>query len=227
MLKQWQNSGVNYYNMAKKKEKIKEGGIEFDSWGEVHFWWWCKTLIKAGYIKDVQFQPKSFELTKPLVIEYYKPMKRIEGKYVPEEVMKGNVYTCDAKIIWEEKANNIFFTDINSDLRKKKDNALQYFLAKEIKDHNDEVPHSYYSYIEIKPLFDQNNMTRLAKTNIKWVFDKYGEFVNLVIPEKLFNKTFTPMRFLYCNINSHKKRTLKIKEVRSLKHFLDKFSLDS
>lgn len=50
--------------------------------------------------------------------------------------------------------------------------------------------------IEVKPSFDAHNMTRLFKLNQKWVYQKYGIYVELVIPEKLFEKTFCPQRYL-------------------------------
>lgn len=53
------------------------------------------------------------------------------------------------------------------------------------------------SEVEIKPSFDAHNMTRLFKLNQKWVYQKYGIYIELVIPEKLFEKTFCPDRFKY------------------------------
>jgi hypothetical protein len=32
------------------KEKIIHDELGFDSWEEIHFYWWCKALIDAGYI---------------------------------------------------------------------------------------------------------------------------------------------------------------------------------
>lgn len=203
------------------KEKITENGKQFDSWEEVHFHWWCEALIKAGYIKHVEYHPKPFKLSDPLWVDYFKPMKRVEGKMVAEEIMEGKIYTCDALIFWEDKAFDKFFTPLDSKTRKKERNSLKYLLA-----HHSDAG-GWYSYVEVKPSFDQNNMTRLAKINIKWVFEKYKKYVNIVIPEKHFNKTFTPVRFLFCNKNVNKKRKVKIKNIRSLKDFIDNFSLDS
>ena len=204
--------------MAKKREKIKEDGYEFDSHEEQHFYWWCRSLMDAGYIRAFHVEPESFNLTDPVIVEYVKPMKKVADKLIPEEIMKGNLYTCDALIKWTEKANGVFFLPIDSKVRKKKGAALQYMIA-----HHDEYT-CWHSYIEVKPIFDQNNMTRLAKNNIKHVYSKFGSFINLVIPEKLFNKSFTPKRFLYCNVNTSKKRKLKHKNVISLKTFIDNFS---
>ena len=207
--------------MAKKREKLKEDGYEFDSWEEVHFYWWAKSLMDAGYIKEFIVEPKAFQLTDPIVVDYYKPMKKVADKMVPEEIMKGNLYTCDAMIEWTDKAFNVFFTPIDSTIRKKKSNALQYMIA-----HHSPVG-GWYSYVEVKPIFDQNNMTRLAVNNIKHVYSKYKTFVNLVIPEKLFNKSFTPKRFLTCNLNKGKARKVKHKNIVSLKSFIDNSSLES
>jgi len=206
--------------MAKKREKIKEDGHEFDSWEEVHFYWWAKSLMDAGYIEEFHVEPESFILTDSIVIDYFKPMKNVAGKMVPEEIMKGNLYTCDALIKWSDKAFNVFFTPIDSTIRKKKKASLQYMIAH----HNDTI--GWHSYIEVKPMFDQNNMTRLAVNNIKHVYSKYKKFVNLVIPEKLFNKSFTPERFLTCNLNKGKARKAKHKNIVSLKTFIDNSSLD-
>lgn len=207
--------------MAKKRDKIKEHGYELDSWEEVAFLWWALALKDAGYIKSIVIEPPSFLLTEPVVVEYLKPMKKVADKMVPEEIMKGNLYTCDVLIEWEERANGIFFLPLHSTTRKKKEAALQYMIA----EHDG---HSgWRSYIEVKPIFDQNNMTRLAKNNIKHTFSKYGAFVNLVIPEKLFNKSFTPKRFLFCNKDIKRKRKLKHKNIISLKSFIDNSSLDS
>lgn len=208
--------------MARKKgDEITEDGYEFHSWEEAYFYWWVKVLIKAGYIDEVIFQPKSFQLSDPIVVNYLKPMKRVEDKYVPETIMSGKLYTCDACIKWNIKAKDIFFTDINSTIRKKKKHVHQYLIAQYAKEKD-----YYYSFIEVKPFYDQNNMTVLAIVNIKWVYEKYKQYVNIVIPEKLFEKTFTPKRFLFCDKNINQKRKVKIKKISSLRDFLDNSSLE-
>jgi hypothetical protein len=45
-------------------------------------------------------------------------------------------------------------------------------------------------------MFDQNNMERLFKVNQKWMWQKHGIFVNLIKPQELFQKTFTPAEYL-------------------------------
>ena len=69
----------------------------------------------------------------------------------------------------------------------------------------------FETWLEIKPKFDQNNMTRLFKINQKWVFDKHGLFVDLVIPETLFEKTFTPKDYLTTPTGKQRKLNYKPK----------------
>lgn len=57
------------------------------------------------------------------------------------------------------------------------------------------------TYFEVKAEFDKNNMNRLASINIKWVQQKYNVVVEMIKPNILFKKTFTPERFLLTNKN--------------------------
>lgn len=68
-------------------------------------------------------------------------------------------------------------------------------------------------YIEIKPSFDSHNMTRLFTVNQKWVYAKYGIYVQKIVPEKLFKQTFIPDRFLRTD-SGKQKRKIKFKYVR-------------
>ena len=192
-----------------------EQEIEFDSDEEKYMYWWLKELQDLGYISKIVHQPKPFDLSEPIWVDYYQQMKT-KGKYVPEEILKGHIYTPDYYIEWNSHIDkfNIVTTDMVSDLRKKKSASLQFILSQI----NEDTKH-YYSYIEVKPSYDMNNMTRLAKINQKWVWEKYGIFVNIVIPEKHFNKTFTPERFITTN-KSGKLRKIKYKNVINSKEFL-------
>ena len=54
-------------------------------------------------------------------------------------------------------------------------------------------------------------MTRLVKINIKWVFHNEGKLVQMVIPEKVFTHTFTPLGCL--TTTTGKPRKIKHKVV--------------
>ena len=73
------------------------------------------------------------------------------------------------------------------------------------------------SFIENKPEFDFANMTRLVGLNIKWMWQNYGIFVQLVKNRELFEETFTPKAIL--KTKTGKVRVFKHK-VRTLEEYL-------
>lgn len=180
--------------------------LEFDSDEEMYFYWWLEELQEAGYIKKIVHHPMPYKLSDPVIGVYEKQLKT-KVKNESEELMKGHIYTPDFLIIWNEKARGVFYEHQCSYNRRKEKNSLKYLIG------------NTATVIEVKPLFDQNNMSRLFKINQKWVYDKHGVFVNMVVPEKWFNKTFTPNRFLTTN-KSGKARKIKYKNVISLKDFV-------
>jgi len=191
--------------MAKKKPIIDN--IVFDSWEEVYLYWWAKELKKAGYIEKITLHPKSFVLSDKVAIEHTVPMKRVADKVKAHTILNGHVYTPDTLIEWTYKAEGTFVYNINeagSHIRRDRFTLMEGHLIPKTK--------KLYSLIEVKPIFDQNNMTRLAKINQKWMYEKYGIFVSIIVPVKLFKKTFTPLRYTTCNLSS-KRRKLEYKVV--------------
>lgn len=190
----------------------------FDSDEEMYMYWFFKELQNHGFIRKIILHPKPWRLSSQIIVEYHKEMKT-KSKFVPEEILKGHIYTTDFLIIWDESAINIFTTLLSSDLRKKKSSSLQYIICDyETLDESSNDLGELVSYVEVKPSFDQNNMTRLAKLNQKWVFDKFGDFVNIVIPEKHFDKSFTPTRYFFTN-KSKVNRKINYKNVKTLQTF--------
>jgi hypothetical protein len=158
--------------------------MEFLSKEELYFSLWCKELELAGYI-DSWAEAKTYPLGEKIVNTYNEVKKT---KTVPKEqtILNGCEYTPDFEIHWNKKALNIFydyFPTINSKVNTK------LFIA-----NNDEP--IYKSIIEVKPSFDQNNMTRLNTTNRKWMYQKYSIFVNLIKVPDIFKDTFTPKSYL-------------------------------
>jgi hypothetical protein len=181
----------------------------FDSNGELHFSWWTDELIKAGYIAKVILQPESYLLSDKVYRKYEKAMvkKTVEKE---EKVFREHVYTPDLLIVWTGKAFGIFIPNISE---KRQPHQLNYNIK--------EIDGATFitSTIELKPEFDQNNMTRLAKVNIKWVYAKYGDIIDVVKLPYYFNKTFTPDRYLLTD-KSYAPRTIKFKP-KTLAQFLN------
>lgn len=192
----------------KPKEVITEDGIVFDSNEEMYFYWWVKELKKEGYIDSIEMQPKAFELSDKTVVQHTKLMKKTADKVLDHTLVNEHVYTADALIKWNEKALGIFCYVFPPTTAHEKQ-TYKLFVCDSL----------LYSYFEVKPIFDQNNMTRLVKINIKWVLKDFGVLVNMFIPETVFNTYFTPQRYLFQN-KAKGSRKIKYKNIIMLNEFL-------
>lgn len=185
---------------------------QFDSEEERHLFNYFMELKAAGYVKSVTFEPHSFQLSDKLDVNWIKQMKT-KNKPVVSSLMQEHIYTADFLVEWEDCARGIFFNDMNF-----ASNNKAFFYANSGGHEED-----YYSFIECKPKFDMHNMTRVATINVKWVWDKYGEYVQIVKPlggpKALFQATFTPSRYRFTD-KTLKPRKLKWKP-RSLVEFVD------
>ena len=163
--------------------------MKLDSNEELYFSWWCEELEKAGYINSFN-NAKTYQLGEKIVNTYTEQLKT-KTKEKEQIILSDCEYTPDFEINWNFDAVNIFF-DIFPCLNKSKINT-DLLLAKVIEENETK---KFESIIEIKPNFDQNNMTRLNTINRKWMYQKYGIFVNLVKVPDIFKDTFTPKKFL-------------------------------
>lgn len=192
-----------------KKVKPSYKGLEFDSVGEMHFYWWLEELKEERYVSHIELQPTPFPLSERVSMSFTKRLKT-KSQVKQFTVMREHVYTADVLFWFTEKADGIFH--VGFDTESPNHTKQELASLKTVKDFG-------YCYVELKPSFDQNNMTRLAVLNQKWVMEKYGKFINIVIPEKLFEKTFTPKRYLSCD-KSNKSRKIKYDNVITLNEYL-------
>lgn len=195
--------------------KLKKGankgeykGILYDSMEEKYFLMWAFELKSQGLISSIK-RADSYLLSDALLINYAEQLKT---KSAPRTqiLLRGHSYTPEFIIEWTEVG------------RKK----LTWVLGSSIQNTKPFVAHrtvnfSYHSIVEIKPTFDQNNMERLFKINQKWMWQKHGIFVNLIKPQELFQKTFTPNEYLLTTTG--KRRVINFKII-NLFEFLNKKS---
>jgi len=191
---------------AKKVTKKLSDKTDFppgcESNEEMHFTWWLEELKEAGYVKQFT-RAQSFTLSEPVQYDILVPRKKVDDKFEKRELLSGHIYTPDFFILWDKPARGTFIR------------PAEYPMLPEWKDipfpaKYDEVIDEYFSLVEIKPAFDQNNMTRLFIINQKWMMDKFGLYVIKIIPKKLFQHTFTPSRYLITD-KSNKPRLLDYK----------------
>jgi hypothetical protein len=176
--------------------------IPIDSSEELYIIWYLETLRNWNYIESYN-RAQSYSLSDEVWRDYDKQLKT-KVKVVPEQIIKGHEYTPDLQVIWKPQALGVFTEELDGRARRN----LPF------------VSQDLVSIIEVKPSHDFHNMTRAAMINIKWVWEKYGILVNIIKHEQLFSKTFTPERYLLTN-KSMKPRTIKYKNVRNIKQFIE------
>ena len=185
-------------------------GIEVvDSYEESMFSYWCYKLFQEGYIRNYE-KGETYNLSTVLKYPFYKKLKT-KHKLTEGHLMNAHEYTPDFKILWSDKAKYVFF-----DPRNSPNNSYDFSACMMAEYDNGD----FISIVEVKPVFDQNNMTRLATINIKWVRMIYGIYINLCIPmpkmksglpaSTLFKQTFFPAEALL-TAKGQKAREIKFK----------------
>jgi len=184
----------------------------FHSPEEAYVSWYLDELTEAGFVIKHEHQPSSIHLSPKVSYNWEKTMKT-KNKKMNSALLQEHIYTPDFKVTWADGAHSVFFKDVNS----VKNHNDCYFWAETCL-----LELAWNSYLEIKPSFDRNNMTRLFSINQKWIYDKLGLYVQKIVPVKLFMETFTPQRYLKTDQGRHG-RSIHYYP-RTLKEFLNKQS---
>lgn len=142
--------------------------IDFDSDEELEFWCWLKEAEKYGLVSDIKYQPPAFKLSDRATIKFDKHMKT-KISTVNKFILHPHEYTPD------------FYFVIESIKIKK----LNFFIENNGK-HND------YMIVDVKGGFNKFGDPKQFSINQKWVFAKFGYYVQKVVPAKLFKASFVP-----------------------------------
>jgi hypothetical protein len=164
---------------------INDISCSFEEW---LIFLYLEELKGNGFIDEIIFQPKPFELTDEVPRKFYKEkvdkkgnIKRVYTK--KQNLLNKHIYTPDYKVIWAEKADGIF----EQDTTRSELNLNIPFISNSM--------HTINSYLEVKAEWDKNNMTRMFTSHIQpYVYWKYDEYVQLVKPYDLFKETFVPKK---------------------------------
>lgn len=174
--------------------------MTYDSKEEEYFHWWLTELTQAGVIAQIKYHPKPFSLSTGTDLKFLEVMKR-KTKERSVSLLKGHEYQADFLIYWTKQAKNRIFADYNEILNesiKKFPFIANYSEAKD----------TYFSVVDVKGTFNQNDAWRRFSIDQKWVFQKHGIYVQKIITHPAFNKkgkmipatalfpnTFIPRRF--------------------------------
>jgi hypothetical protein len=162
----------------------------FQSPEEEHFACWLEELKRTGIVLDYTYEPDPFVLLDPVELTYLKRMKT-KSKPISVKLSDKVIYTTDFRVQWNQSLSDGLFTWSDS----KEYSSLPEFYT----DSNG------ISYIEVKPDFDRNNMTRAARIKIAWVQSKFGIHIKLWRTQD-YNRTFYPESMLLTPQGADKRR---------------------
>lgn len=171
--------------------------VEYDSPEEIGFAQWLEELEQKGFITQWKRNTNSFEITPPVVSSY-----RVKNKYKTQSILQNYTYSHDFDIQWNKKSLGIFVNKLNVE------KITQPFICDD----------NLFSYVEIKPSFDRNNMTRLFRHTQKILYNFFSLYINLIEITKLFNSTFTPNSQLFTKRG--KKRKISKWQIKSLDEYI-------
>lgn len=180
----------------------------FDSDEELQFYWYLMELKNEGLITDVKYHPQVFSLSNKILHVYDKPLKT-KSKEIEVTLLSEHRYQADFYFFWTESLNGRFYSSINSRF------SLNYpFITNQ-----SQKSGRYFSIVDVKGTFNQNDAYRRFSIDQKWVYQRYGLYVQKIIPVHLFKNTFTPKRYLFTD-KSMKPRKLNYKPL-TLNQYLE------
>lgn len=147
--------------------------IHLDSLEEWQIYNWVLELCKLGVIKSYEYQPTEFQLSQSIL---YVPLYD-NPKNKSKSLLRSHEYTADFKIEFYETYGKLL---------------SQYFKIDKSMLDNDILT----IYIDVKGTFQRNGGDRSFSINQKIVYDKFGIYVQKVVPQDLFKTLGIPIRCL-------------------------------
>lgn len=190
-----------------KKIKDFDSDIEFDSTHEIYFYWYLQVLQKFGYIEKFRFG-KRYDLSDKVTHVAIDSRNKISQ----QTLLSNTFYTDDFGIIWNDKAENIFFNYIDESNNKIPISRNCFFKAQL---NNKNKP---YSAIDIKNPYNKKGVKAMFSIKQRWVYQMFEIYVQEVEIKHLFLQTFTPKRYTFTDKKASK-RSINFK-VYGIKDFI-------
>ena len=156
-------------NLATSRSCYQADGRNFDSREEIDFYYWLLEARSAGLIRAWSYQPHTFELA-PKVTVKREIILKTKTKIEESHLLHPCVYTPDFALIPGDR-----FHLISPYFHRNRESA----------------------WIDVKGTYSLHNDAVKFSLLQKWMFQKFGVYVNKIIPVTLFEKTFVPRRSAY------------------------------
>ena len=165
----------------------------FDSDEEQQFYQWLIEAQEYGLLTNIKYQPRTFELSPRVAVEYTKQLKT-KTKTAEHFLFHPHNYTPD----FEFELTGDILTPV-------------FVVSKFMK--------SCYITVDVKGTFNKYGDPKQFSINQKWVYQKNDIYIEKVIPVKLFTKTWCPDA---CRFTPKKKQPVKkYIEVSTIEEFIE------
>lgn len=150
---------------------------------ELYFSYYLDELKEQGLIESYEYEPESFLLSDEITFNYtkttvLKTKTKVENK--TKALLHKHSYTPDFVIKPSSKGNGINIFGWNLE-------EFPLFIT------SGKVGEYARSYIDVKGAFSKNLSTSVTfPLNQKWMYQKYGIYVQKIKPFDLFKQTFMP-----------------------------------
>jgi hypothetical protein len=157
---------------------------------------WLKELESKGLCSEIKEQPKTYKLGEPLIFAFDKKLKT-KTKTIEKTILQPVTYTPDFEFKLSDKLADILY------------NGESYDSPLFIK-----LPKQDTFIVDTKGTFKSNDSDISAPIKIKWVWQNYKEFVQLIKPfGGLFKNTFYPKTYFTTDKNQPRSKKVKGKLV--------------
>jgi hypothetical protein len=161
-----------------KKKEYFYGDKKRDSNEEIEFNMWLDEAKFAGFVIDYEYQPEPYVITPtqtyPVTQNKVKKDGSIEIIRKEKTLLRPHSYQADYKVVFAKE----FF-------ERFPDTGLLNF--REDREY----------IIDVKGSFDRNKSLSIFQINRKLVLYNHDTYVNKVVPEEFFKKTFVPLACAY------------------------------
>lgn len=195
---------------------------------EMYFEWWLKELVKQKLVIDFEYEPKQFKIFDPLAFFYKHSYKTKPHITKDITIFEPIVYTPDYRVVFDARMLNKLFCLVDYDKSYIVDdpeletgNVYQntIFFATTQKSIVNILEKGYYElWFDVKPpaqVLQKNTKinTRDFRFTQRVMLFEHNIFVNKVVPigskTCIYNKTFTPDRYLFTDGGTQPRKTPK------------------
>jgi hypothetical protein len=180
--------------------KFEQLKLLCESEEELHFLEYIKELNYFNLIKDIS-RGESIELIPEVsVIIPYKDKKGIL-KSRTKKILNKKSYTPDYVIVFNRQS--IYFDKILIDI---------FPIINNVSDNG--RPNGYKVYIDVKGSYNQHNSSNTIFSIVqKLLYNKRNIYCYKIVPQELFEKTFTPMAYVKTKTGKDRKLKWNVKTV--------------